>query len=345
MTIRPIRFAIVGLGMASRPHLESLADLRGEIEVSGLFDRNDWKVAAACAAHGFPAFDSFDAVVDDPGTDAVIVLTPPNTRTGPIRRLAEAGKHVLCEKPLERTPEAAAEIVRICEGCGVRLNVVFQHRYRPGAIALRRAMDAGDLGEIACVRANLPWWRPQSYYDTPGRGTRDKDGGGVLLTQAIHQLDLMLSLIGPVDEVRAFAATSKLHQMECEDFVTAGFRTRDGVPGSIVATTAGYPGATESLIIDGTRASARLVGGHLTVAPQDGAPVAFGDEGLTGGGADPMAFTCDWHRDLIADFARSIREDTPAPISGRDALKVQRLIDALIRSASEGRTIRLDTGR
>lgn len=339
-----IRLAVVGLGMASKPHLEALAELRGQVEVSGVWDRNPDKVAAVGDSFGFPGFDSLQAIADDAGTDGVILLTPPNYRQEPVRLFAGAGKHILSEKPVERTTAAAIDIVETCEAAGVTLGIVLQHRFRAGAIRLAQAVRGGELGEIAAVRAALPWWRPQSYYDGPGRGTVEKDGGGVLLTQAIHQLDLMLSVTGPVSEVQAFAATTALHRMECEDFVAAGLRFASGAVGSVLATTATYPGEVESLVIDGTRANATLVGGRLTITGHDGAVESVGEVSGTGGGADPMAFTCDWHRDLIANFADCIRSDTPPAVSGRDALAVHRLIDGLIRSSREGRLVPIETG-
>ncbi len=344
MSSSPVRLAVFGLGMASKPHLEALAALRGQVEVSGVWDRNPEKVAVATETYGFPGFDSPDAIAADRATDGVILLTPPNFRREPVQLFARAGKHILSEKPVERTTAAATEIVEICEAAGVKLGIVLQHRFRAGALRLAEAVTAGDLGEISTVRATLPWWRPQSYYDSPGRGTIAKDGGGVLLTQAIHLLDLMLSVAGPVSEVQAMASTTPLHRMECEDFVAGGMRFASGAAGSLMATTATYPGAVESLVIDGTRANATLLGGQLTITGHDDVTETIGEASATGGGADPMAFTCDWHRDLIASFAEAIRTNSPPVVSGRDALQVHRLIDALMLSSRDGCRIDVETG-
>jgi predicted dehydrogenase len=165
------------------------------------------------------------------------------------------------------------------------------------------------------------------------------DGGGVLLTQAIHLLDLMLHVAGPVAEVQALAVTTPLHQMECEDFAAGGLRFASGAAGSVMATTATYPGDIESLVIDGTRANATLIGGQLTITPHDGPAETIGELSGTGGGADPMAFTCAWHRDLIASFAEAIRTGTRPPVTARDALAVHRLVDAMMLSAREGRRV------
>jgi UDP-N-acetyl-2-amino-2-deoxyglucuronate dehydrogenase len=181
-----------------------------------------------------------------------------------VRRFAEAGKHVLMEKPVERTTEAAEEIVRICEANRVKLGIVFQHRYREASQKLKSLVGEGALGEIGLVRADVPWWREQAYYDEPGRGSYERDGGGVLISQAIHTLDLMLSLTGPVAEVQAVAATTRFHEMESEDFVAGGMRFASGAPGAVMATTASFPGDAESITLDCEKASAHLQSGTLT---------------------------------------------------------------------------------
>lgn len=336
MSERKTGLAVVGLGMASKPHLEALAELADSVEVTGIHNRSRDKAERIAAASGYRVFDSIEEIALDPATDGVIVLTPPHQRRDIIRLLAGAGKHVLTEKPVERTLSAAREIVEICERANVRLGVVFQHRMRVGARRLAQLIAGGELGELALVRTDIPWWRPQTYYDVPGRGSYERDGGGVLTSQAIHALDLMLSLTGPAESVQAFCATTKLHEMDSEDFATGGVRFASGAVGSIVATTATFPGGTESMVIDGTLATATLIGGHLNVVWRDGRSEQLGEASGTGGGADPMAFPCDWHRDLIADFANAIRTGGEPLITGRAALNVHALIDAMVASSRTG---------
>jgi predicted dehydrogenase len=192
------------------------------------------------------------------------------------------------------------------------------------------------------VQLAVPWWRPQSYYDVPGRGTYERDGGGVLITQAIHSLDLMLSLAGPVREVAAIAGTTGLHRMESEDFVGAGLGFVSGAIGSLLASSANFPGRTESLTLIGGKGTAILTGGELELGYQDGRRERVGESSGSGGGADPMDFPHDWHQRLIEDFLDALDEDREPACNGRQALQVHRLIDALLRSASERRHVALD---
>lgn len=340
----PVRLAVIGLGMASKPHLEALSLLKGEVDVSGVFNRSRGKADDIAAEYGFPVFADIADIAQDPATDGVILLTPPDQRQELVRTFAAAGKHILTEKPVERTSAAARDLVDICESHAVRFGVVFQHRFRAGARRLTELVKAGDLGDIALARVEIPWWRDQSYYDAPGRGTYERDGGGVLISQAIHVLDLLLSLTGPVNTVQALCATTSLHTLEAEDFCAAGLRFASSAVGSVVATTATYPGDGECMVLDGTLASATLRAGHLSVTWRDGRTETLGEVSGTGGGADPMAFPCDWHRDLIAEFATAIQAGRDPMITGKEALNVHALIDALVASSHTGCTTNVAEG-
>ncbi len=260
-----------------------------------------------------------------------------------MRTLAGAGKHILLEKPVEATTARAVELVEICRRHGVTLAMMLQHRFRDASAALAERIAAGGLGRIAAASVAVRWWRPQSYYDESGRGTLERDGGGVLLTQAIHTLDLFLSLAGAVREVAAFAGTTPLHRMETEDIVGAALRFANGAIGTLDATTASYPGFPERIEIVGDRATAVLAGGGLELFYQDGRRVQVGTATATGGGADPMAFSHEAHRAAIADFLDAIETRREPRVSGAAALGVHRLIDALLRSAREGRGVRVES--
>ena len=336
---------VIGTGMAAKPHAGALRDLEEILDVRGVFSRDPDKRAAFAENFGFPVANSIDALADDPELKAVILITPPSERLDLVRRFAGAGKHILMEKPVERTTAAAREIVSICEQNGVRLGIVFQHRFRQASIALKERIDSGVLGTIGLVRVSVPWWREQAYYDEPGRGTYARDGGGVLISQAIHTLDLMLSIAGPVAQVQAVAATTPFHHMEAEDFVAGGMRFDNGAAGSLMATTAAFPGGAESITIDCEAASAHLQSGTLMLSWRDGRTETVGEAAGTGGGADPMAFPHDWHSDLIRDFVDAAKSGREPAVTGREALRVHHLIDALMESSRDGRAVNLITTR
>jgi predicted dehydrogenase len=321
------RVGVVGLGMAVTPHAKSLLDLKDRVQVAYAFSPSAERRRKFAERFAFPQCDRLETLLEDRSVGAVLVLTPPNTHLEIVERCAAAGKHVLLEKPLEISTEKAGRLVQACKH--VKLAVVLQHRFRPAAEKLTERL--GELGQLVSASAAIPNWRPQSYYDQPGRGTRWRDGGGVLLTQAIHTLDLFLSLAGEPLEVKSFVTTSPVHRMETEDLAVAAVRFKGGAIGTVHATTTAYPGFPERIELIGTRGSAQLEGTSLKMQVQNEPVFSFSSESGEGGtGADPMAFPHDWHRSLLADFLDSVEKGSQPRVSGEG-----HRIAALSSSASE----------
>ncbi len=331
---------VVGAGMGAKPHALALQSLAGSIDVRGVYRRNRAELDTFCQTYGFPTAESYEALLANPEVEAILLLTTPNAREELVAAAARAGKHVLMEKPVERTLAAAERIVHTCDAAGVKLGIIFQHRFRRASRYLAEAVAEDRYGRLEAVHLVVPWWRPQAgYYDQPGRGTLAQDGGGVLITQAIHSLDLMLSLCGDVDAVTAMARTTRFHQMETEDFVSAGLEFSNGAVGAVMATTASFPGGPESLTLNFAHASATLTAGNLTVRTMDGETITEGEASQGGGGADPMAFPFDWHAAQIADFVDAVRHGRQPLSNGHAALRVHRLIEAMTVSAREGKRV------
>jgi predicted dehydrogenase len=336
-----MRVALIGLGMVSRTYADAIRN-SGAVELAGVCARSEASRERFLVAHADLGAQAMTVVeiAADPGIGFAILTTPPNARSEIVGKLAAAGKPILMEKPVERTLAGATRLVELCEAKGVPLGIVLQHRARPVVAELRRVM--GDLGPLVAAEVSVPWWRPQSYYDEPGRGTYARDGGGVLISQAIHTLDLMLSLTGPVVSVNAMVATTGFHRMEAEDFVCAGLRFASGAVGQLFATTASFPGRGETITLHFRRGSVRLEAGVLRIDRQDGTGETIGQAVSSGAGADPMAFTSDWHRAVIEDFADAVATGRPPLVPGRAALEVHRLIAALERSGERGGDVLTD---
>jgi predicted dehydrogenase len=331
------RVALIGLGMAVTPHAKSLLDLKDRAEVAYAMSPSAARRQAFAARFPFPAADSLAPILEDRSIDIAAVLTPPNTHLDIATRLAKAGKHVLLEKPLEVSTGRAEQLVAACRDAGVTLGVVLQHRFKPAAERLAAILASGGLGAIVNCSTSIRLWRPQGYYDEPGRGTKARDGGGVLMTQGIHTLDLMLSLAGPVVEVSGYAVTTPVHRMETEDTVCAAVRFASSAIGVIDATTAAYPGGPERIELIGTRGTAALAGTALDVRWHDGRQERVEPDASSGGtGADPMAFPHDYHLGVWRDFLAAVDAGRPPRISGAEALNVHRLIDALLAAGAAG---------
>jgi predicted dehydrogenase len=329
--------------MGAGPHFKSLHDLAAEAEVVWVHARDAARLAVAQLPHGATPTTQLEDILEDTSVRAVLVLTPPNTHLALVQRLARAGKHVLVEKPLEIDLARAQSLVQVCESQGVMLAVMLQHRLRQAATSLRALLNAGELGQLVSASASVRWWRPQSYYDAPGRGTLARDGGGVLMTQAIHTLDLLLSYTGLPARVMGLASTSPVHTLEGEDCACALLHYADGAMATVQATTAAYPGFPERLELNGTLGSASLEAGLLQVAFMNGQTLSVGGPQDSGGGADPMAFDHAAHRAVLTDFMDAIRQGREPAVTGRSALAAQQVIEAIMASARTGLPVMLQT--
>jgi predicted dehydrogenase len=334
---------IVGLGLAVKPHVLALRDLRHDVSVVAGYSPSAARRREFSAAWNLPVADALEELLSDRRVEALLVLTPPLTHAELALKAAGAGKHVLLEKPVDVSLPRAQAVVEGVAAAGVKLGVVFQFRFRPGARVLRERLAARALGDLLSVSAALRWWRPPEYYAQPGRGMRARDGGGVLLTQAIHLLDLLLDLAGPVRRVSAACRTSPLRAIDTEDVASATVEFTNGAVGVIDATTTAYPGYPERLEFAGTLGSAVLEGERLTLQLK-GAPPEVIDGSTSGGsGADPMAFSHEPHRRLIEDFVDAVRAGREPMVSGRSALAVHALIDAMLTSSAAGTPVELAT--
>lgn len=334
---------IVGLGMAAAPHLLAIRDLEaaGRARLLGGFSPSAARREAFAARWKAPAFPTLDALLAAPGLDLVIVLTPPGAHLPVAEQVAKAGRHLLVEKPLELTLARAERLVALAAAAGVTLGVVFQHRFRPGALRLKRAIAGGELGALLSCSASVRWWRDAGYFAQPGRGMKARDGGGVLLTQAIHTLDLLLHLAGPVVRIAGFAQGSGLRAIDTEDVAAAALRFAGGAIGVLDATTVADPGFPERIEIAGTGGSAALVAERLELHAKGRPPEVVEGAMAGGGGADPMAFDHGPHRAMIAEMLDAIAEGRAPSNAGVTGLGVLRVIEGLLDSAGSGRFVDL----
>lgn len=318
---RRLRLAVVGAGLAASPHLRALAELK--VDVRWIVTRDPARAAAALAVlPGACLAAMIDEALSDPGVDVVLLLTPPNTRLDIIAACARAGKAVIAEKPLDITPERARCAVEICSKAGVPLAVVHQHRFREVVPHLKKMLDASELGPLHAIEVRVPWWRPQSYYDEPGRGTFARDGGGAMITQAIHVLDLALHLFGSASVVCARTATTACHRMEAEDLATALVEWECGAVGTMMASTAHRPGFSDAILVTGRDGTALLEGEQLKVWDRHGRLSETGKPPPMAPPAHPMDFPHDGHRRLLDATLSAIADRKSVPVDGRDAVRV-----------------------
>jgi predicted dehydrogenase len=326
--------ALMGLGAASQPHLCSLQDLSERIDLRYAVTRHPHPERIRPYIGPVRVISELDEALQDPQVQAVIVATPPATHLAICQQCFAAGKHVLLEKPLELDLQRSAQLVEAAQQSGLHLGVVLQHRFREASVVLQQLITQGRLGEVQAASVRVPWWRSQAYYNELGRGTLARDGGGVLLTQAIHTLNLFQALVGVQSVKAATVRQTRLHQMETEDHVSALLVLGNGAPGDLMATTAMYPGYPETIEVIGTLGSARLSGASLEVNFLTQETLTVTSEGGTGSGANMMDFSHQPHKDLLTDFIDAIASNRPPRVTGADALSTHALIDELLRMGS-----------
>jgi UDP-N-acetyl-2-amino-2-deoxyglucuronate dehydrogenase len=344
-----IGFGIVGCGTISRFHARAIAEVRGARLVACTSTRPESAEKFASEV-GCTPFSTLKSMLADPRVDAVAVTTPSGAHLEPALAAAQAGKHVIIEKPLEITLRRCDQIIRECERNHVQLATIFQSRFHEAAATLKHAIAAGRFGRLTLGDAYVKWFRSQEYYDSrPWRGTWALDGGGALMNQAIHSVDLLTWLMGPVVEVRALAATLAHKRIEVEDAVVASLRFANGALGVIEATTAVYPGYLKRIEIHGTEGSAILEEEDLKVwdfakprkedkAIRDG----MAKQKSTGGGAsDPAAIGHHGHAKQFQDFVDAIRKQRAPAIDGHEGRRSVEIILGIYKSAESGKPVTL----
>jgi len=263
---------------------------------------------------------------------------------------AKAGKHVIVEKPLDVTLKRCDAIVSACAAAGVTLATIFPSRFHESAQVLKRAVEQGRFGRLTIGDAYVKWYRTQQYYDSGAwRGTWALDGGGALMNQAIHSVDLLLWLMGPVAEVTAHTATLAHQRIEVEDVAMATLRFANGALGVIEATTTAYPGALKRIEIHGSEGSAVLEEEDIktwafakaTARDKSLLERMAGKTQTGGGAADPAAIGHHGHTAMFKDVLKAISGGTQPLIDGAEGRRSVEVILAIYKAGESGRSVTL----
>ncbi|MFH5803865.1 Gfo/Idh/MocA family protein [Alienimonas sp. DA493] len=342
-------FGIVGTGMISNFHANAIAEIDGA-KLIGCYNRTPEKAAKFVEEHGGEAFDSLEALLADDRITAVCINTPSGARRDIAVAAAEAGKHVVVEKPLEVTLERCDAIIDACDKAGVKLCTIMQSRFSVANVALKQAVDAGRFGKLTLGDTYVKWWRSQEYYDSGGwRGTYELDGGGAFMNQAIHNVDLLLWFMGDVTEVSAVTGTLAHERIEVEDTAVAAVRFANGALGTLEATTAAWPGLLKKTELHGTTGTAIVEQDSLlmwkfaeeTDADEQIRQRFAAPDTIGGGAADPKAISHAGHRDQLKDFLQAIDSGGEPLVDGREGRKSVELILAIYESQRTGQRVEL----
>jgi len=339
-------FGVVGAGLIADFHARAMGDIENAKFVA-CCDVNADRANALAKKYGGKAFDSYEKMLESDEIDIVTIATPSGLHMEPTVAAAEAGKHVICEKPLEITLERIDAMIEAHKKAGTRLGGIFPYRFNDLMGPLREAINSGRFGTITYASVYVPWWRTDAYYKDSWHGTWKLDGGGALMNQSIHMVDMLCDLLPPIESVQAYTATLG-HKMEAEDAAVAALRYTNGALGLIYGTTASYPGQFRRFEIMGTKGTVINVENSITVwqfadeRPEDEEVRKRFMEIEGGGGvADPAAITHENHTRNFKAFLDTLERGEDFWIDGPEARKAVEVILAVYRSAREGRPIRL----
>lgn len=343
-------FGIVGCGMIANFHARAIADI-ADAKLVGCFNRTADKAEKLAAEFGGEVYTSLEAMLERDDLDVVTLCSPSGAHMEPCIAAAKAGKHVIVEKPLDVTIPRCDAMIAACEEAGVKLATIFPSRFHRSSQLLKKAVDEKRFGQLALGDAYVKWFRTQEYYDSGAwRGTWELDGGGALMNQAIHSVDLLLWLMGPAIEVMGHTATLSHERIEVEDVATATVRFANGALGVIEATTAGFPGSLKKIELCGSEGTAILeeediIKWEFATQTEEDEKLRQEMQGRTqtgGGAADPAAIGHHAHAELFRDFLEAIRDDRAPLIDGKEGRRSVELILAIYESAKTGQKVRID---
>ncbi len=347
---KKVKFGIIGTGAIAAMHAKALA-ASNNAELVAVFDKVTDRAVKFAKEYNVRAVDDFEAFLADPEIEAVTIATPTGVHGLVALPAAKAGKHILCEKPLDVTLEKTDEIINTCEDNNVILGAVFQSRFGTAVQEAKKAVDAGRLGKMVLASTQIHWFRNQEYYDSGSwRGTWALDGGGALMNQSIHNIDLLLYLNGDPAEVFAYIDTLTHTGIEVEDNAVAVVKFKNGSLGTIEASTSCAPGFPRRLQLSGSKGTIILKDDcienwtFVEELPEDESIRNAGrtGENMKGGSGDPMDIDYEGHRRQIQDLAQAIISGKEAKLSGREGRRAVQLICGIYESARTGKPVKFD---
>lgn len=334
---------IVGAGNISETHARAASELEG-VSVAAVYGQNRERASRLAADYGAAVYESLDALLAHEPLDLVLIGSPSGLHAEQGIAAARRGLHVLVEKPLDTTTERADSLVEECERARVKLGVFFQDRAAPDIARTKSLVEAGALGKPILASGRVRWYRPPEYYaGSKWRGTWALDGGGALMNQGVHTVDLLLWLMGDVRRVYARAVTA-LHEIEVEDTVVATLEFESGAVGTLEAATSVYPGYRRRVELTGSEGTLTLEHDRLVAADLKSAPADLdttSEENASPSAASPVVSDVRGHRAVLADFLRAVADDRPLLCDGREARRSVELVRAIYESSRTGQPIKI----
>ena len=336
-----MRVGIIGTGAISHKHAQAYANIGYQVTACADFHADSGQAFAD--RYGCEFVASYEELCRHPNVDYVDVCTFPEFRLEPVVLCAQAKKHVQVQKPMATDLQTARKMIETACNAGIQLGVVSQHRFDDSTQFLRRALDEARLGKILQADAYVKWYRSPAYYSRPIKGSWKTEGGGALIIQAIHQVDVLLSLMGGISELFGYWQLAARHNIESEDVLAAVVKYESGATGVIQASTAFWPGYTERIEIHGTKGTAIISGDRLTtwhVENDQGepAPVSYN---VASAATDPMGTALAPFERQFIDFGEAIRTGRKPASSGEEGYRALQVVMSVYESCRKGCVVKL----
>ncbi len=341
--MRTWNIGIIGAGMVADFHARSVQHL-SNAHLSGICGAGSGRADTLARQYNCRVYPDYQTMLRSPEIDIVTIATPSGMHMEPAVEAALQGKHVLCEKPLDISPERIDTMIAAHAKAGTRLGGIFNYRFAGTVHLLKNAVEDGRFGTLTFASIAVPWWRSAEYYQHKWRGTLALDGGGAMMNQTIHMVDLLQYLMGPIDSLHAYTATLG-HHIEAEDTATAILRFKNKALGSVYGSTASFPGQLRSITITGTKGTAILEDNSIKVwqfadetAEDAQIRIQYAATDGGGGASNPSAIPFELHAKNIAAFITAVETGEPFEIDGKEARKAVEIVLAMYTSAKENRS-------
>ncbi|RPJ57483.1 MAG: gfo/Idh/MocA family oxidoreductase [Acidobacteria bacterium] len=340
-----MKAGIIGTGAVAGHHARAIAQTDG-VELAAVASRTREKAEQMAARYGARCYPDAASLIDDRSIELVIICTFPDSHCEYAVAAARRGKHVLVEKPIDLSLQRARQTIEECRKAGVTLAVVSQRRFCDGPRHLHEAVRSGKLGKILQADAYVKWYRTPAYYAVPGKGTWEVEGGGALINQTIHQIDLLRWIIGPVRHLTCEWQLGCLHAIPSEDVAAALLRYDNEATGVIQASTAFFPGFPDRIEIHGTKGSVTTEGDFLKQWDVPGCPPPPSEAFQSGtlGSSKPMDIPVEPFCRQLRDVMGAISSGKPPLVTGQEGLETLKVVLAMYDSARSGNRIAMERG-
>ncbi|MEN8193269.1 MAG: Gfo/Idh/MocA family oxidoreductase [Bacteroidota bacterium] len=346
MTKNKLKIGIVGCGVIADIHAQAIMESQNT-ELVSAFSRNEKNASTFGEKYKIKWESDWEQFISNPDIDAVSICTPSGNHLDYGEKAAKAGKHVVVEKPIEVTLERAKQLINICKEEGVQLAVIFQSRFMLQIQDLKQKLDDNIIGKLFMGDAYIKWFRSQEYYDSGGwRGTLKLDGGGVLINQSIHTIDLLQWIMGGVESIYGQIGTFTHERLEGEDNAVATLRFKSGAVGVIEGSTSVQPSQSRRLELHGENGSATIDNNSVDIQlanSEDNKENNNEDIQVGMGSSSPLAgFSIHPHKDQFDAIAKAIEKNEIPPVSGEESLKALAIVLAIYESSKTNKPIILD---